>query len=561
MQWPVANARNKKFIKFIKLESKMKRVGTIIIAIALVLGLSQCKKRIETISDVASNGVFITLNVDNGSKYEVITGTGEVNYTVGDKVFVGNNGAYCGTLTYDGTVFSGTIDPTKNDYLYFYFVSGLLKEEDMSAATQTYTVDISDQSSQLPVLSCGRSNVKFKSDINTYSSTLLNKCALVKFTLSSGTSSAVKVCSMKSEAKIDFATHTIKASGKTNSVMLYSSNELEKWAVLLPQDAVYGAISVIDGNNYNCNVGAITENGYITDNVIDNTSVMTDKVFTVSSDGNMVVFSKGNLQYTKSTGEWSFMEPQYQIVEINDQDVGGNYANQDVVSLFGWGTSGWDNTSNDPLATNFQPYSTSNVLYDEDSQTNMFHYGPSWVNGEYTEMAWTNYDWGIYNSCNITNGDNYSWRTLTVDEWEYIFNTRSASRIGSVDNARFARANLLGTTHGVILFPDNYNHPSSVNVPIGINETYYNVINSSWDGNQYTITEWTEMENAGAIFLPATGTRDGGEVYGVGEYGRYWTSTSNESPGAAANAYFSQYNVSPRSSSVHYYGHAVRLVR
>ena len=93
MQWPVANARNKKFIKFIKLESKMKRVGTIIIAIALVLGLSQCKKRIETISDVASNGVFITLNVDNGSKYEVITGTGEVNYTVGDKVFVGNNGA------------------------------------------------------------------------------------------------------------------------------------------------------------------------------------------------------------------------------------------------------------------------------------------------------------------------------------------------------------------------------------------------------------------------------------------------------------------------------------
>ena len=60
--------------------------------------------------------------------------------------------------------------------------------------------------------------------------------------------------------------------------------------------------------------------------------------FTINAAGEQVYFSQGNLQYTISTQVWSFMEHQYDIVE-SGQNVGTDYANQDVVSLFGWGTS------------------------------------------------------------------------------------------------------------------------------------------------------------------------------------------------------------------------------
>ena len=61
--------------------------------------------------------------------------------------------------------------------------------------------------------------------------------------------------------------------------------------------------------------------------------------YTVNVGGDQVYFSKGNLQYTQSTQKWSFMEHQYDVVETVGQNVGNNYANQDVVSLFGWGTT------------------------------------------------------------------------------------------------------------------------------------------------------------------------------------------------------------------------------
>ena len=90
--------------------------------------------------------------------------------------------------------------------------------------------------------------------------------------------------------------------------------------------------------------------------------------FSVSST-DKVYFSKGNLQYTKSTGIWSFMDHQYSTVETTDQAIGDDYANQDVVSLFGWGTSGWNNGN-----TYYQPYNTAYVSSSGSSKG--YGYGP-----------------------------------------------------------------------------------------------------------------------------------------------------------------------------------------
>ena len=263
--------------------------------------------------------------------------------------------------------------------------------------------------------------------------------------------------------------------------------------------------------------------------------------FSVSST-DKVYFSKGNLQYTKSTGIWSFMDHQYSTVETTSQAIGTDYADQDVVSLFGWGTSGWNNGN-----TYYQPYNTTFTSSG---------YGPK--NGSsYTYNltgTYANADWG-HNA--ISNGGNTAgtWRTLTKDEWTYLFNTRSASTVNGTANARYAKAYLFGTTHGVIIFPDSYTHPAGVTAPTGINATS----STSWNGNRYTATDWAKMEAAGCAFLPAAGRRDGTSIYNVNEYVRYWTSTYSTA-GLAYLVDIRNTSMNPANDFQKSFGYAVRLV-
>ena len=156
-------------------------------------------------------------------------------------------------------------------------------------------------------------------------------------------------------------------------------------------------------------------------------------------------------------------------------------------------------------------------------------------------------NWGTNN---ITNGGGANhWSTPSVTEWQYIFNTRSAS------TGRFAKAYLFGTTHGMILFPDHYTHPNDVPIPTGINLTN----NTSWNGNQYTAEQWAKMEAAGAVFLPAAGYRLGTDVTDVGYYGNFWSSTAYDEY-YAWNVDFYERSVYPDYSSLRDYGQSVRLV-
>lgn len=188
-----------------------------------------------------------------------------------------------------------------------------------------------------------------------------------------------------------------------------------------------------------------------------------------SIDGsNTVHFSQGNLQ--RISGTWQFASHQY--------DVLGSWSSTSC-DLFSWEITG--------------------------------NYGSeeSCITGSGTSSDVVN--WGT----NITSG---TWNTPSITEWQYIFNTRSAS------TGRFAKAYLFGTTHGIILFPDHYTHPNDVPVPTGINLTN----NTSWNGNQYTAEQWAKMEAAGAVFLPVAGGRSGDVVYNEDLYGFYWSSTAND---------------------------------
>jgi len=257
-----------------------------------------------------------------------------------------------------------------------------------------------------------------------------------------------------------------------------------------------------------------------------------DGLFTINDDGGKVFFSKGNLQYNKNTNVWSFMEQQYDMVELLGQDVGEDYADQDIVSLFGWSTSGYSHG-----AICYQPWSTS-------ISENHYHaYGSHLFNlCDQTGQA----DWG-YNA--IANGGNteHLWRTLTTDEWDYIFETRTTP-----SGIRFAKA-CVGNVNGVILLPDDWSGSYfTLNFP--------NTTNVYFENNLISLEQWDAIEQHGAVFLPTAGYRLGTEVFNTGSSGLYWSSTHYVENRAKCVSIFDS-GLYPQAVDFIFNGFSVRLVQ
>lgn len=110
-----------------------------------------------------------------------------------------------------------------------------------------------------------------------------------------------------------------------------------------------------------------------------------------------------------------------------------------------------------------------------------------------------------------------SWSLFTATEWDYMTKTRSASTLNGVANARYAKGRVgwkFGSetiyTKGLILFPDQYNHPEGVPLPASESINYNaSSVSSTYTINTYNVDQWTKMEQAGAVFLPAIGYYEG----------------------------------------------------
>ena len=224
-------------------------------------------------------------------------------------------------------------------------------------------------------------------------------------------------------------------------------------------------------------------------------------VFTVSPEGKKVHFSQGNLTYdvNASTNKWKFYEHQYDCARSYDPNL---------ISLFTWGY---------------------------DAQKSIIPYGNgtdnvSRTSGELTQTE----DWG----CTIDDG--ITWRTLSTTEWQYLFNTRKMENGGArSENLTSSGITVEGVTFkGVVLFPDNFTNQADW-------KTKY--------------TTWKALNDAGIVFLPAAGSRDGSSVYSVGGLGDYWSSTADDED-FAFSVYFLSDSVNPNYSYLRSEGHSVRLI-
>ena len=590
----------------------MKRIGTMLMTGLLLLGLAQCKKE-KTEEPDADEGVYITVNVNGGSKGSradvdpnAPEGYATVDFEEGDKLYVSNKGTYRGYLTYDGSKFSGKLGgPYEGDYLHFYFVGSFTPNPDPIATNgkgygkyNTFTVDITDQTSKYPVISYGHSTTMFSTEITSYSATLDNYCSIIKIPIEgAGTANTVTLHNMKNVVNVDVGANYDKDAGIPiegtpftfpdtcyGEIKLHSESPTEKWAIVLPQRAVLAQLSCDGFKNEIVSVPTITADRYYDDDVRGVTltpGTSSDSRFSVAAN-TQVCFAPGNLQAVfaeanTSSYTWRFAEHQYDYVgdAVANTVVGYDcVTTAGTVDLFGWvgaSINEYANHWHTQVTNVVTPYGICNSI-------NRFRqYG---VNGCESLAK----DWGVAaNEASLGGYD--TWRTPTMDEWYYLFNTRATSAtINGVANARYTEAtiNTDGTpVNGIILFPDDYAGPTSnaeAN-PLGITFGGINDASAGW-GTQCTISGWNSLEFAGCVFLPAAGLRYvdypgvgnyelhslyticvDSEVKYAGDLGYYWSSTSMEQTLSRCLIFNRAGCYSPESFYIRPAGLSVRLVR
>lgn len=224
-------------------------------------------------------------------------------------------------------------------------------------------------------------------------------------------------------------------------------------------------------------------------------------LFSVSAT-QQVHFSQGNLQYKAFTNVWRFAEHQYDYIGSANNNISSTYSGW--IDLFGWGTSGWNSG-----AACYQPWSTS---------TSNSDYLPGGSSNNGLIGAYVEADWAWHNP--IRNGGNtvHRWRTLTRSEWQYLLYSRTNAL------AKYGTGSIVGVG-GLIILPDDWTLPSGCSFTSGVTSSGY----YAWTLNSYTLAQWSLMEAAGAVFLPAAGERRyGTQASYVGHEGSYWTSTPLE---------------------------------
>ena len=245
----------------------------------------------------------------------------------------------------------------------------------------------------------------------------------MRFNLLTETTDAITLSNVPTEATIDFASNAITPTNTTGSITLFGEEGVEthRWAILLPEtdlsdreDLIWqgggeGMPSI--GNNTYVNAGigeGIQIQNHVAvalpnaDLVIKNSSDVFSE-FTVSSTGKKVYFSKANLTWNATDG-YHFHDTQF-----NEEHSGGSsisnfeytttlpaYGDVTLSNLTGLDRFTWGHTQ-------YQSINTSEYITNQDLSAGL---DPEWGK-------------------QMTGEGNDQWRTLTVDEWNYLLHTAS----------------------------------------------------------------------------------------------------------------------------------------
>lgn len=470
----------------------MKKVTLILSALALVLGLSQCKKQEEPVANGQKQHIVLTAdNGNDGSKVSADFVSANLNLTWdGDEVITVSGGA-TGTLdkiTVDQSnlskaTFEGDITKGEGDVVF------TIGSAPSSYANQTGTADGCAAWINANNHFVGTSQWQ---DNGNYNVTMELQYAVLKLDVSAlGTTGEM----------------TIAAGATVASVTDVASSEGKAVFVAVPTDETEKAYTITCGGKTATKTWKLEKNVFYTKAGAEGAGTgdaiviePTTPKFTVG-DGKTVEFAPGNLYWDGSKFKF----------EANQWDFASTWDANHVSHFFWSNTTDWQTSGKEPYAESYScnTQTTGDVFFTNAMETTAnpdFH-----MDGE--------------------TGKN-QWRTLSNGEWAYLLNTSGSS--GRTDAIRFAKAKVKDVC-GLLIFPDNYSGTASgtgiadVNATEDVEFPTFNIPDDTWKA----------MESAGAVFLPAAGYRLNTDVDYVSE-GYYWSSTPHNS--IKGNAYYMRFN-------------------
>lgn len=410
----------------LKRKRSFKKGAALMFTLVMLLGLTQCRKPVETIENTTTTGVRIKLIVDNNDRHGVNPENGDVYFTDNDRILVTDGNDKIGSLIRHDGVFQGNIDPLQDgDEMHFYFLSN----KDVYAGGVLGIMSIHDQTDRLPTMAYGHTT--YHQDVTEYSCQLHNKCALIKFTLQRATNEQVQVGYLYTEVQCNLSHPGEFTARGEYYIDLYSTSSSEKWAVVMPQAKIDAADVIIAGKHYTVSIPATHENDYITDGI---RILNAHTTFKIAPD-HEVYFSPGNLQYNGSTHEWRFAEHQY--------DSPYNYDTTTWVDMFAWAR--WC-PDEDPL--------------------NMSFPGAFAFTGQFEETLLGHNDW-----C-----------TLTANEWNYLLFQRP-------DASQKVAWGGVGGIWGVVLVPELWETPDGCSFDPGFEEPSFYNDNNDYDYDEWALME------------------------------------------------------------------------
>ena len=513
----------------------MKRTALVFALMALTLAFTQCKKEQPSTDE----GVRITLTAGYGGDRTAFTPNGGSfvwSDGITEYIYVGGSqheaclGVLSGTGTGTGSMtFSGTLTttPDNGEKLYFFYL-GFGSERTGTALT---TLDFSNQTGALDNVTNWHIAVgegSYSDDNINYATILEMKMAIAYFDMSgfqnaSNTAETVYLHGdeVYTTATVDYTTGTI--TGATKGYLNMGTATNGKYVALIPSvetattlkfdsDSKTGSMTFnrgIQAKKYYSNSGAALS---VTAGSLPAGTL--PGIFTISAT-KKVRLSSGNLQatYNGSLWSWAFAPNQWSYIgsaAANTSITGnGTISGTGTVDLFGW--------------------STSMTYFGIHNNTNHTEYTGDFV------------DWGT-NAIGSYAAN--TWCTLTIDEWNYLFNSRTNA------SSKYAAATV-NNVPGIILLPDSWILPSSCSFTAGTN---------GWGGNNYDASHWADMEANGAAFLPAAGSRSGTSVSDIGNYGKYCSSSPDDF-GRFCGWVLRPSNKAYFGSFIRNLGFSVRLVR
>ena len=394
----------------------MKKLSLMLGALALVLGLSQCRKQETPVQAGEKQYIELTAsNGNDGSKVDVdfLPSVMNLTWEAGDVITV--SGGAEGTLTLDGGAgtaqghFLGEIEKKNNDDLVFSYRKAIPSKGDdvidfyAQDGTQTWIKDNLYLEAKVAYNESGKYSVLMEMP---YAVLKLDLSALV------GTQNDV----------------TVKAGGVILATVtdLAAVNASEVY-VAVPTDGSKQTYT-FSGHFWNVKkIWTLATNTYYTAEGGEAVAIVPEIKFTVDDNGTTVEFAPGLMywdgdSFEFETNQWSF----------------SNTWNTNHVSHFF-----------------YQPYSCMSNSYSSPySGTEAVTSDVFFTNKQNIEDA------DKPNPEFTVNGETGVWRSLSKAEWSYLLSDKRGTAVTGVDNIKTLSVSGSTTTvRGLVIFPDDSNMP------------------------------------------------------------------------------------------------------